>query len=93
MFDANAYHQQATTGRPQKFIEIIPDIEDNYDDQTPFIVTATPRSFNVRRKGEQGRRNGGKEVVQLEPFTINSTPSNFRIIQPIKIVSIVSPPR
>ena len=81
-----------TTGRPQKFDEIF---EDNYeDDPEPFIVTATPRSFNVRRKGEQGRRNGGgKEVLQLETLTINSTPGNFRIIQPIQIVSTVSPPR
>lgn len=83
----------ATTGRPQKFEEIIPAVEDNYDDPAPFIVTATPRSFNVRRKGEQGRRNGGKEVLQLETLTINSTPGNFRIIQPIQIVSTVSPPR
>lgn len=79
-----------TTERPQKFEEIIPAIEDNFDDPEPFIVTATPRSFNVRRKGEQGRR---KEVLQLEPLTINSTPGNFRIIQPIQIVSTVSPPR
>ena len=86
-------NQQVTTARPQKFEEILPAIDDNYDEPESFIVTATPRSFNVRRKGEQGRRNGGKEVLQLEPLTINSTPGNFRIIQPIQIVSTVSPPR
>ena len=87
-------NQQVTTARPQKFEEILPAIDDNYEDEPEsFIVTATPRSFNVRRKGEQGRRNGGKEVLQLEPLTINSTPGNFRIIQPIQIVSTVSPPR
>ena len=46
---------QVTSSSPQKFQEVY---EDNYDDYDG-VVTATPRSFNVRRKG-QGQRSGGR---------------------------------
>ena len=84
------------TAAPQKFEEIIPNVfEDNYDDYAaePAIMTATPRSFNVRRKG-QGRRNGGgQQVLHLDAVSISSTPGSFRIIQPIQIVTTPSPSR
>ena len=81
----------ASSPKPQRFEEIN---ENDYADYGG-VVTATPRSFNVRRKGQQGRRNKeAKDVLHLDAVTINSTPGNFRIIQPIQIVSsTVSPPR
>jgi len=90
------FNGRLATAAPQKFEEIIPNVfEDNYDDYAaePAIVTATPRSFNVRRKG-QGRRNGGgQQVLHLDAVSISSTPGSFRIIQPIQIVTTPSPSR
>jgi hypothetical protein len=89
------------TASHNKFQEILPEkLDESYDDYeviqaaTPRSfnsVTATPRSFNSRR-GQGGRRKQ-EQLVQLDAVTINSTPGNFRIIQPIQIVSTVSPPR
>jgi hypothetical protein len=45
-------------------------------------VVVTPRSFSVV-PGEDG-------VFHVTPITLSSTPGNFKIIQPIKIVSTVT---